>query len=226
MSGARCSTKAMSGIPSQSDIRNLKDGDWYWIHRKVLQLYGKKLRSLGMAVYSTLACFADAKTQSCFPSRNAIARLLGVSQRTVTRKIRLLKQVGLVRVVKVKGLYRYFLLKLPQDWTAETPGVDSRDHPDWTRVSTSNNNQLIKINNNNDMGIKFKRRDELLAMELSEALNDRQGFKRYLALARRYSESLLRRTLSEVKAVPEEKIKKGRAAFFNYLIRKHVQNTA
>jgi DNA-binding transcriptional ArsR family regulator len=216
----------MSGIPSQSDIRNLKDGDWYWIHRKVLQLYGKKLRSLGMAVYSTLACFADAKTQSCFPSRNAIARLLGVSQRTVTRKIRLLKQVGLVRVVKARGLYRYFLLKLPQDWTAETPGVDSRDHPDWTRVSTSNNNQLIKINNNNDMGIKFKRRDELLAMELSEALNDRQGFKRYLALARRYSESLLRRTLSEVKAVPEEKIKKGRAAFFNYLIRKHVQNTA
>jgi biotin operon repressor len=207
-------------------VRNLKDGDWYWINRKVLQLYGKKLRSLGMAVYSALACFADSGTQSCFPSRNAIAKLLGVSQRTVTRKIRLLKQIGLIRVTKVKGLYRYFLLKLPQEWTEGTLGVDSRDSPDWTRVSTSNNNQLIKINNNNDMGIKFKRQDELLAMELSEALNDRQGFKRYLAYTRRYPESLLRKTLSEVQAVPAEKIKKGRAALFNYLIRKHAQNTA
>jgi DNA-binding transcriptional ArsR family regulator len=208
-------------------VRNLKDGDWYWIHRKVLQLYGKKLRSLGIAVYSALACFADSGTQSCFPSRNAIAKLLGVSQRTVTRKRRLLKQIGLIRVTKVKGFYRYFLLKLPQEWTEGTPGVDSRDSPDWTRVSTSNNNQLIKINNNNDTGtIKFKKRDELLAAELAEALNDRKGFNLYLAYTRKYPESLLRRTLSEVKAVPEEKIKKGRPALLNHLIRKHAQNTA
>jgi biotin operon repressor len=102
------------------EIRNLKDCDWYWIGRKVLRLHGRRLGTSGIAVYNALACFADSKTQSCFPTRRVIAQMLGVSRRTVSRKIKLLEELGMVRVEKARSSYRYLLLKLPAEVTEET----------------------------------------------------------------------------------------------------------
>lgn len=213
--------------------RNLKDGGWYWIDQKVLRLYTRRLGATGIAVYNALACFADSKTQRCFPTRKAIAQILGVSRRTVTRKIRLLEELGLVRIEKSRSTDRYLLLGLSAGVTEKTPGDDKRDASQVTLEHT-NNNQLTKINNNtNDdkyliASEEFspKSREELLALDLAEALNNRQGLKIYLSYARKFPEPLLRRTLGEVKEVPDERIKKGRAALFHYLIRKHVQKTA
>ena len=64
-------------------------------------------------------------------------------------------------------------------------------------------------------------REELLAYDLSQALNDRNGLALYLSYSKRFPESLLRQTLGEVMEIPQEMIKKSRAALFNYLISKH-----
>jgi len=70
---------------------------------------------------------------------------------------------------------------------------------------------------------KPRGREELLALDLAEELNDRQGLPFYLSCSKRYPESLLREVLSEVKQVPAEKINKSRAALFNHLIQQYDQ---
>lgn|SRR5574337_82334 len=68
-----------------------------------------------------------------------------------------------------------------------------------------------------------KTREERLALDLAEGLNDRKGFLLYLSYSKKYPESLLRKVLQEVKALPDKKIKKSRGALFNHLVRKYVQ---
>jgi len=98
----------------------------------------------------------------------------------------------------------------------------------------TNNNQLSRVNNNNKQKGKIikaskrfspKSKEELLALDLATALNDRENLSVYLSYARKYSEQLLRRILGEVKEVPANKLKKGRVALFKYLLQKHAHKT-
>ncbi len=68
-----------------------------------------------------------------------------------------------------------------------------------------------------------KTREECLALDLAEGLNDHKGFLLCLSYSKKYPESLLRKVLQEVKALPDKKIKKSRGALFNHLVRKYVQ---
>jgi hypothetical protein len=73
--------------------------------------------------------------------------------------------------------------------------------------------------------LTFKTREELLAWDLAQTLNDLPGFPLYLSCAKKFPESLLREILAQVQDVPPEKIKKSQGALFNYLIQKHGQQT-
>jgi len=66
---------------------------------------------------------------------------------------------------------------------------------------------------------------ELLALDLADALNDRNNLPLYLSYAKRFPEQLLRKVLGEVKEVPLKKIKKSRGALFNHLVQKYAQKT-
>jgi hypothetical protein len=127
-------------------IRELRNGGWYWINRHIINKYGKVLSASGLAVYNVLASFANSNTQTCFPTQKSVAGLLGLSVRTVNRKIRLLKDFKLIKAKKTKGRCFYALLKI------DTPKgkrlYDKRDIGDRT-PGKSNNNKLIKINNKN-----------------------------------------------------------------------------
>jgi len=129
-----------------SEIRDLRNGGWYWINRHIINKYGKLLRASGLAVYNVLASYANSSSQTCFPTQKSIAEHLGLSVRTVNRKIRLLKDFKLIKVKKKRGRCLYSLLKV------DTPKgkrlYDKRDTRDRTS-GKSNNNKLIKINNKN-----------------------------------------------------------------------------
>jgi len=162
----------------QKRIRALNNGEWYWIARKILRAHSKKIGPSGIAVYNALASFADSKTQICFPTRKTIARVLGLSRKTVTRKIRMLQELGLISVEKAGVSYRYLLLEPSSKGTNQTPGGEKSDTSQGTPRNT-NNNQISRINNNNKRFNKTKgftphSRTELLACDLAEALNDRQ----------------------------------------------------
>ena len=217
------------------EIRDLGSGDWYWIDRAILYFYAKKIRASGMAVYNALASFANSKTQSCFPTQQAIAELTGLSRRTVMRKTKLLKELGLIKAERDKGCNLYYLLK--PKVTGGTRGCDNSDTSNVTPGSTNNNKLTRNINNIDNInilksnfdsfkGFKPKTREELLALDLAQSLNDPKGLPFYLSLARRYPETLLRKVLGEVREIPPEKIKKSRGALFNHLIQKYAQKAS
>jgi hypothetical protein len=64
-------------------------------------------------------------------------------------------------------------------------------------------------------------REEYLAQELAERLEDPQGLPLYLKVARRYTESSIRQILGRVMEVPDERIRTSRGALFNWLIHRH-----
>jgi DNA-binding MarR family transcriptional regulator len=111
---------------SENKIRNLRNGHWYWISRAILKQYGRILKSSGLAVYNVLAFYANSKSQTCFPSQKTIAGRLGLSLRTVNRKVRLLKDFKLVMTKRIRGhCCCYILLKVDT-----TEGKQVYDKPD------------------------------------------------------------------------------------------------
>jgi DNA-binding Lrp family transcriptional regulator len=220
----------------KNEIRHIRNGGWFWINKKVLQLFSRSLKSSGLAVYNVLASFANSKSQACFPTQKTIAELIGMSKRTVIRRIRQLKELGLIGVEKKGNRSVYHLLrsKVPK----ETQWGDKKDTQEVTPGNT-NKNYLTRINNNNIDNIKFfnfkskvfkgfrpKTREELLALDIARELNDPSSLPLYISYARKYPESILRRVLGEVREIKPEKIKKGRAALFNYLIKKYAQEAS
>jgi len=128
-------------------IRNFRNGHWYWISRAVLKQYGRVLKSSGLAVYNVLASYANAKSQTCFPTQKMIAVRTGLCRETVNRKVKLLREIGLLKVKRLKGQCLYFLLK-PDVISNHTrcDGWITRD----VILCHTNNNKNKRINNKNN----------------------------------------------------------------------------
>ena len=220
----------------QTKIRSLKNNGWYWSDKKIISEYARRMRPSGLAVYDVLSYFANSKTQNCYPTKKAIADLLGISRKTVSRKIKLLTEIELVKKEISKGRRIYSLLE-PRA-TNGTPGGDKRDTTGGTSGITNKNNITRIINNivNDDKKISFtersskdfkpETREELLALDLAQGLHDQKSLNLYLHYAKTIPESLLRKTLSEVKNLPDSQIKKSRAALFNHIIKNYVKGTS
>ena len=218
------------------EIRDLRNGDWYWVPKAVIREYAPKVGAIGIVVYDFLASLAD-RDQGCFPSQKYIATTLGYSRSYINETLKLLEKSGLIRIEK-KGRYHriYHLLKLrcqpgrTQVSTIANSGVNQGDTND-NKITRIKN---IDIDDLNLLESKFKTsgkskprtKEELLAKDLARALKDPQGFPLYLSYAKRYPESLLRKVLGEVREIPDHKIKKSRGALFNHLIQKYVKTSS
>ena len=64
---------------------------------------------------------------------------------------------------------------------------------------------------------------EELALEVARALHEEHRLPIYLELGKTYPVDTIRRSLEEVKRVPESKIRKSKAALFTYLLKKHAK---
>jgi biotin operon repressor len=119
------------------DIRDLRNGGWYWIHKAVIQGYTQKVGAIGIAVYNFLASLAD-RGQGCFPSQKYIAKSLGYSRSYVNETLKVLERNKLIRIEK-KGRYHcvYHLLKV-------------RCQPERTQVSTIPNSGVNYSDTNNN----------------------------------------------------------------------------
>ena len=221
----------MEKSDAKIEVRDLRDGDWYWIHRAVIRGYAQKVGAIGIAVYNFLSSLADSD-QECFPSQKYVAKSLGYSRATISKTIKVLERSGLIKIEK-RSRYHcvYHLLKVRcQSGETEISTVGNSD----VKQSDTNDNNLIRINNidiedktfsdskvKTITGFRPRNRKELLALDLSNALNDQKGLSLYISYAKRYPEPLLRKVLGVVKEIPDEKIKKSRGALFNYLIQKY-----
>ncbi len=119
----------MEETNTKIEVRDLRNGNWYWIHRAVIKVYTPKIGATSIAVYNFLASCVDTR-QSCFPSQKYIAEHIGYSRATVNKAIKLLERHGLVRIEK-KDRYHcvYHLLKVSRCKAQETQ-MSSRGNSD------------------------------------------------------------------------------------------------
>jgi len=219
---------------SKIKIRELKTGKSYWIDKVIIQKYVPKIGTMGFAVYSFLASLANSN-QSCFPSQKYIAERIGCSRSTVNKTMKVLVKYGLIRKDR-KDRYHctYSLIKVR--CKAEETQVSHKRNSDVLEMDT-NDNKRIRNNNNIDKrrkwspkmrafkGFKPRTREELLAVDLAQALNDYQGLPLYISYAKKYPEAFLRKILGQVTEIPPEKIRKSKGALFNHLVQRNSGKT-
>ena len=63
-----------------------------------------------------------------------------------------------------------------------------------------------------------------LANEIADTLKDRDSITMHLQYVRKYKEEFLRRILNKVMALPDEKIRRSRAALYTFLINQSVSH--
>jgi biotin operon repressor len=84
------------------EVRDIWDGDWYWIQRVVFEDYTPKIGVIGLALYNAYSSYARDKGIA-FPSQKTLAEKLGLSIKTVIKYNRILEANGLIRIERRKG---------------------------------------------------------------------------------------------------------------------------
>ncbi len=207
----------------------MEHGGWYWADKAVIRKYSGSVGFLALAVYHLLASMAD-ESQACYPSQKYVAETLGCSRRSVARAVRRLADNKLISLWKTPGKRSGYRLLPVRMGTHDTDLRHGR--PEGMTNGNTNNNKEQEEKNNKvvcdskchdtikglEMGAGDKPRQELLAHDIAEALNDPNHYTIYLSYTKQYSESFLRRVLAETKMTPDRKIRKSRSALFNYLV--------
>jgi DNA replication protein DnaD len=135
-------------------VRDLRNGDWYWINKVILDEYGEKLKPIGIAIYNCLAAHANQEG-FCFPSHKHIANKIGASISSVQRGIRQLIKLNLVRKGRQRYHNLYYLLKLDRSHRPTSNQISQSDrhigHTDRSDQSagTTNKNKEKDLNKKN-----------------------------------------------------------------------------
>jgi len=61
-------------------------------------------------------------------------------------------------------------------------------------------------------------KEEKLAREIADALDDNESLTMHIAFSEKYSEGFLRKTLQRVLSIPEAQIRKTRGALYTFLV--------
>ena len=94
------------------EIRDMRNGEYAYIHKIVLDDYGKQLGATGIAIYTALAYFANYATQGLFPSQKQIAEKARCSRMQVSRIVKEMEELGLVtKEPRVGHSSMYYLTK-------------------------------------------------------------------------------------------------------------------
>jgi len=139
----------MSGQKQQLKIRDLRNGNWYWMHKIVYQQYSKKIGPIGLALYNAYAFYANGG--KCFPTQKTIAQQLNISTRTIQKFNKILQRNRLIKIEsgKAKGTAnRIYLLKV-------TSEKDSHPRED----SSDSGAKILRSNKNNNNNTKLTRKD-------------------------------------------------------------------
>ncbi len=202
--------------------------------------YKKLGSSLWLFLYLLLK--SDCKTGIVVRNYATISQEMGVKKKTIIKWMNKLKHGQYIQthreshaqVIHIKD-WKHFC-ECPNQGThsavSTTNRVDSEQKND-DDVNNVNNIYLNNVKYVNDNHLKskfmdysFKRRkfipqtkEELLALDIAQGLDDLKSLKAYISLCNRCPEPILRRIFEEVKEIPSKKIKRSRGALFTYLIK-------
>ena len=157
----------------KAKVRDLRNGDWYWVSKVLLDEYGSKIQPIGIAIYNCLAEHANQEG-FCFPSHKYIADKIGSSISSVQRGIRQMIKLGLISKKRKRLHNVYYLLKIDRSDRPNSKQIGQPDrqfgHTDrWDRSNgTTNKNKEKDLNKKNYEQIKnFKELRSMLAEKMS-----------------------------------------------------------
>ena len=148
-------------------VRDVRNGDWYWVSKVLLDEYGDRLKPIGIAIYNCLAAHANQEG-FCFPSHGYIAKKIGASISSVQRGIRELIKLQIIRKSRQRYHNVYYLLKVDRSYRPNSNKAGQPDrhigHTDRSdrSMGTTNKNLKQKLINKNYA------RDEKTGDNLSE----------------------------------------------------------
>jgi len=93
------------------EVRDLRNGDWYWINKLVLKNYAKDIGAVALAVYNVLCSYSNQNGIS-YPSQQTIGDILGYTRITVCRAIKTLEKFKLIRIERTRHHLIYYLNKI------------------------------------------------------------------------------------------------------------------
>ena len=100
----------MAYADKRIEIRDFRNGNWYWANKQVLE--DRQLKKADKLVYSAIASFANEQ-QSAFPSISSIEKRATCGRPTVIQSIKALEKYKYIAVERLPGkVNRYTLLKL------------------------------------------------------------------------------------------------------------------
>ncbi|MBX9725527.1 MAG: helix-turn-helix domain-containing protein, partial [Candidatus Obscuribacterales bacterium] len=148
-------------------VRDLRNGDWYWVNKALLEEYGERLKPIGIAIYNCLAAHANQEG-FCFPSHKHIANKIGASISSVQRGIRQLIKLNLIRKGRQRYHNLYYLLKLDRSHRPTPNQIGQSDrhigHTDRSDQSAGTTNK----NKEKDLNKKNYARDQKTVDNLEE----------------------------------------------------------
>jgi len=151
-------------------VRDLRNGDWYWISKTVIDHYGPLIKPIGIALYNCLAKHAN-QASFCFPSQTSIAREIGSSVASVKRSIDQLIKLGLISKERRKYYNIYYLLKLDSSQRAiSNQIVQTNRHIAQSELSDSsrgptNKNKEQELNNKKRQAVENLRESKSILAE-------------------------------------------------------------
>jgi biotin operon repressor len=136
------------------EIRDIWDGDWYWIPRIVFEEYTLKIGVIGLALYNAYSSYARDKGVA-FPSQETLAEKLGLSIKTIIKYNRILEAHGLIKIERRKGRTNLVtLLKLGDINRVQIPTVTGPEGVLKEVQSKENNMKENKIKENTKVDAK------------------------------------------------------------------------
>lgn len=118
---------AMSNEQTKIEVRDLRQGDWLWMHKNVL--FSQYISASDFKVYSGLASFADNRNQQSFPSIITLATRLNLSRQTVIKALKWLEELQVITVERKDGIVNvYCLLSVVDIVPPQAPTRDQSAH--------------------------------------------------------------------------------------------------
>ena len=77
-------------------VRDRRTQSRYFVDNCIVRDYGKDIKPIGIAVYNALCLHADIDDQTCYPSHDRIATLIGSSVSSVQRSLAQLRELKLL----------------------------------------------------------------------------------------------------------------------------------
>jgi hypothetical protein len=126
-----------------NEIRDMRDGDWYWISRRIFEDYASKIGVIGLALYNAYASYARDKG-TAFPSQKTISKRLRIGISTIRKYNKILQANRLIRIEcrKKKGKSNVItLLKLKGSHQTTTGSPQDAYRGSYVVPTKENNNK-------------------------------------------------------------------------------------